>query len=109
MKLIPLLLIIVFLLLGCEQRNELGFGTFNIAWLGDGINDKISRDDKDYNNLKEVIKSLEVDVLALQEIENYASLTKIVDTTKYKIITSFFPRSQKTALIIKKEIIWFLI
>lgn len=92
------------LLIGCSSHNELTIGTFNLEWLGDGINDKNERTDLDYNHIKEVIKTLDLDILALQEIENRNALKKIIDTDKYNILISSYPLKQKTALIINKNI-----
>lgn len=91
-------------LIGCSTQNEIRVGTFNIAWLGDGVNDMIERSNADYENIGNVIKTLDVDILALQEIENRQALQKIVDTNQYQILTSSFPEKQKTALIISKKI-----
>lgn len=104
MRLTFVISLCIFILVGCETDNKLTFGTFNIVWLGDGESDKITRTNKDYTNIKSLIESLEVDVLALQEIENYNALLKVVDTAKYRIITSSYPKNQKTALIINKSI-----
>lgn len=103
MRLIAIIAVCYFLI-SCESQKELTFGTFNIAWLGDGIDDKTPRQPQDYANIKELISSLEVDILALQEIENYDAVTKIVDTNIYRIIIASFPKEQKTALIINKNI-----
>lgn len=92
------------LLIGCSSHNELTIGTFNLEWLGDGINDKNERTVLDYNHIKEVIKTLDLDILALQEIENRNALQKIIDTDKYNILISSYPLKQKTALIINKNI-----
>lgn len=105
MRLIVVIAFCLLFLVGCETDNKLTFGTFNIAWLGDGVDDKSPRMAEDYQNIKSLIESLEVDVLALQEIENYTALQKVVDTTKYRIITSSYPKEQKTALIINKSIV----
>lgn len=100
-----LIVITSFLLLtSCGSKNDITIGTFNIAWLGDGIDDKAPRTPEDIKNISQVIVTLDADILALQEIENTKAIESIVDTAKYNIITSTYPKEQKTALIINKKI-----
>lgn len=102
MRLVILLLSLV--LISCNEPAELTVSTFNIKWLGDGIDDNVYRTDKDYNNISSIISSLDSDILALQEIENREAIEKIIDTNNFAIYTSSFPKEQKTALVINKEI-----
>ena len=102
MRLVFLLLSLV--LISCNEPTELTISTFNIKWLGDGVDDNVYRTDKDYNNITSIISSLDSDVLALQEIENRKAIEKIIDTNQYAIYTSSYPKEQKTALVINKEI-----
>ncbi len=53
-------------------------GTFNIAWMGDGINDRIVRSEADIERIAEVIRDANADVLALQEIENEQALKRVL-------------------------------
>lgn len=100
-----LLVIVSFLLFtSCGTNNEITVGTFNIAWLGDGINDKEPRDKVDLDNISQVIRTINPDILALQEVENVAAIQRVIDTSYYNIITSSYPKEQKTALIINKNI-----
>ncbi|MFA7327151.1 MAG: endonuclease/exonuclease/phosphatase family protein [Candidatus Kapaibacterium sp.] len=100
-----LIVITSFLLLtSCGSNNDITIGTFNIAWLGDGIDDKTPRTHEDIKNISQVISTLDADILALQEIENTKAIESIVDTVKYFIMTSTYPKEQKTALIINKKI-----
>jgi endonuclease/exonuclease/phosphatase family metal-dependent hydrolase len=102
MRLITFLL--ALFLFSCNQPAELTVCTFNIKWLGDGINDNISRSGKDYNNIASVISSLDADIIALQEIENRNAIQKILDTNQHAVYTSSYPKEQKTALVIDKKI-----
>lgn len=102
MKIIYILLLTLFL--GCNEQSHLTFTTFNIKWLGDGVNDNIERSEKDYGNLWNILKSLDSDVIGFQEIENKNALVKVLDTNQYAIITSSYPTEQKTALAIDKKI-----
>lgn len=52
--------------------------TFNIEWLGDGINDRIKRSEKDYQNIAKIIQMINADIFGLQEIENKAALHRII-------------------------------
>lgn len=104
MRLIILISFGFLLLFGCSSYNNISVGTFNLEWLGDGIDDINFRNESDYSHIREVIKTLNVDILALQEVENKFAVQKIVDTNKYNIIISTYPEKQKTALIINKDI-----
>lgn len=104
MRLIILISFGFLLLFGCSSHNNISVGTFNLEWLGDGIDDINFRNESDYSHIREVIKTLNVDILALQEVENKFAVQKIVDTNKYNIIISTYPEKQKTALIINKDI-----
>lgn len=53
-------------------------GTFNIEWLGDGIDDLKRRTDDDYRRIADVINRSGADVLGLQEIENTAAIEKVL-------------------------------
>lgn len=53
-------------------------GTFNMEWLGDGINDRIARTEEDYKRIAEVIESLQFDILGIQEIENSTAVQKVL-------------------------------
>ena len=69
---------------GCKRKtqnhssNIVRIGTFNIAWLGDGINDKILRNEQDFKNIADIIIQSNADVLGVQEIENQVALSCIV-------------------------------
>lgn len=104
MKKLLIVISTILLLASCSNNNDITVGTFNIAWLGDGIDDKTPRTAEDIQNISQVISTLNADVLALQEVENSAAIKAIVDTNKYTIITTSFPKEQKTALIINKKI-----
>lgn len=72
---------IILLLVSCSDRNNdkiLSVGTFNIKWLGDGINDRVERDQEDYKAIADIIRESDVDIMALQEIENREALKMII-------------------------------
>ncbi len=60
------------------EQDNLNIGTFNIQWLGDGIEDIVHRENSDYERIAEVIEDCGADIMALQEIENQAALTKVL-------------------------------
>lgn len=85
--------------------NALVIGTFNIEWLGDGINDRIDRNESDYSRIAKLIEQTDADVLGLQEIENDKALVRLITHLKdydYKI----FPgeSNQNNAVIFKRNI-----
>jgi len=84
MKLI--LLFLVFVLISCNNsklQSDIGettllIGTFNIEWLGDGIDDNNPRTEEDYKNIAFVIEDTGAEILALQEVENVEAIKKII-------------------------------
>ncbi len=70
------------------SKNELTIATFNVEWLGDGINDRKDRTEQDYKTISKIISEMNADVLGLQEIENEATikmLLKYLKGYKYQI------------------------
>lgn len=73
-------ILMLFFIIGCTKKlpesdpTTITIGTFNIAWLGDGIEDRIPRSKKDYSIIAKQIGSSGADILAIQEIENTAAL-----------------------------------
>lgn len=53
--------------------------TFNVEWLGDGIQDTKERASWDYKNLAKVISIINADIVALQEVENEKAIQKVLD------------------------------
>ncbi|MBU3699106.1 MAG: hypothetical protein FGM33_03720 [Candidatus Kapabacteria bacterium] len=53
-------------------------GTFNIEWLGDGVDDLKPRAEEDYKRIADVIDRSGIDVLGVQEIENTAALKRLL-------------------------------
>ncbi len=53
-------------------------GTFNIEWLGDGVDDQKPRTDQECLLIADVISRSGVDVLGVQEIENEAALRRVI-------------------------------
>lgn len=107
--------LVIALLWGCgkkteerlseEQAKEITVGTFNIEWLGDGINDRIDRSEQDYKNIAEVIKQSGVDLIGVEEVENISAMTRVI---KYLPDYSFFlsrdDAPQKVGILFKKNI-----
>lgn len=58
--------------------NTVNIGTFNVEWLGDGVDDKKPRTDQEYLLIADVIARSGVDVLGVQEIENDAALRRVL-------------------------------
>ncbi len=109
------LLLLPLLLFSCAKQttfksspvneNILSVGTFNIAWLGDGIDDTQLRNDSDYKLIAETIHSTNFDVIGLQEIENEAALKRVVNfLPDYKYIVSHSAGKQNVAVLYKDYI-----
>lgn len=80
-------------------------GTFNIEWLGDGVNDKIPRTDAEYLLIADVIARTGVDVMAVQEIENSAALHKVLRYLKdYDGAVGEMGGAQNVGVVYKKGI-----
>jgi exonuclease III len=87
------------------SNDNIIFCTFNIAWLGDGINDKEERNDSDYQNIASILKEINADIFALQEIENIEALNKVLKFLpgyKAQIFDVNIP--QNCAILYKKKI-----
>ncbi|GAB1371612.1 endonuclease/exonuclease/phosphatase family protein [Candidatus Kapaibacterium sp.] len=88
-----------------DKSQTVVVGTFNMEWLGDGNDDRIKRNEKDYQRLAEIIMNLDTDIIGLQEIENEAALKRIM---KYLPDYSYFIGNtgyvQNPAVIYKKDI-----
>lgn len=86
-------------------NNSIIVGTFNIKWLGDGIDDNTPRNQTDINNIANIIKDMDYDILAIQEIENANAIKrilKILPDYKYILSDKFYP--QNIGVIYKKNI-----
>lgn len=86
--------------------NEITIGTFNIEWLGDGINDRLERTEQDYKNIAKIIEDSQCDIIGVQEIENFNALAKLI---KYLPDYSFYvtrdDAPQKVGVIFRKELL----
>ncbi len=63
---------------GYAPDTTVAVGTFNIEWLGDGVDDQKPRTDPDYLLIADVIARMNVDVLGVQEIENEQALQRVL-------------------------------
>ncbi len=84
MKLKVYIFLLFLILIGCESfRNEydenaITMATFNVEWLGDGIEDRNPRNEYDYKRIAEILIDLKADIIGLQEVENDLALEKII-------------------------------
>lgn len=60
------------------DSDHLNVATFNIEWLGDGVDDKVSRTDIDIERIADIIIDSELDIIGLQEIENPKALDRLI-------------------------------
>ena len=110
MRRIILLTSFFILLVSCNTDKDLSqdfitIGTFNIQWLGDGIDDQKTRTDNEIAEIANIIASTDVDILALQEIENQEALNKITKhLPNYKSYVSNLYNKQNVAVIYKNNI-----
>jgi len=71
------------ILAGCQSArvsdpDHVVIGTFNIEWLGDGVDDLKPRTEEDYKNVADLIDRTGADVLGLQEIESKQALDRVL-------------------------------
>jgi len=107
-----LLLLISLLLISCNEKiststnNEyLIIGTFNIEWLGDGIEDNKPRTVEDIKKIADIISSSGMEIIAVQEIENEDALQKIVSQmSNFKFKVANQSGKQKLGIIYKDYI-----
>jgi len=111
MKVLKVLLSLFILLFafGCEDEDPsfkpLRLATFNIEWLGDSVNDRVDRDQQDYENIADVIKSADLDLVALQEIENEAAMDLLLNfLPDYKYQISKSDAQQNLAVLYKDNL-----
>lgn len=105
-KIVLYILAISVLFCSCSVSDSktVTIGTFNIEWLGDGINDKKPRSEADYINIADVIKQTKAGLLVLQEIENETALKKILNYLPgYSYFISKAPGDQKLACIYRDD------
>lgn len=85
--------------------NEIVVGTFNIEWLGDGISDRVDRNEEDYKNIAELIQMSQVELLGIQEVENISAMSRLI---KYLPDYSFYivrdDAPQKVGIIFRKNL-----
>ncbi|MBI3258918.1 MAG: endonuclease/exonuclease/phosphatase family protein [Ignavibacteriae bacterium] len=112
-KIVVLLLIFCWIpsFCGCTKKvqnhssNIVRIGTFNIAWLGDGINDKILRSEHDYKNIADVIQQADADILGIEEIENQVAFARILKYLPgYKFYVGTHGGSQNIGVIYREDI-----
>lgn len=85
--------------------NFITVGTFNIEWLGDGISDQKPRTEDEYAAIANVIKEMNLDILALQEIENQTALNKVmVFLNGYKSVVTNSGGKQNLAILYKSNV-----
>ena len=105
----------ILLSAAAQAGGELTVATWNIAWLGDGIedeklkgntpSDRYLRDADDYARLRAYAESLKADIVALQEIENLDAAKKVFPGNKWNIYISSRKTNpkwaQKTAVAVR--------
>lgn len=80
-------------------------GTWNIEWFGDPNNGP-SNTELQFNNVRRVIETMDLDLYALQEISNVALFKRLVDSlSNYNGFISNYSQSQKVAYLYKASVI----
>ncbi|MBK9250057.1 MAG: endonuclease/exonuclease/phosphatase family protein [Ignavibacteria bacterium] len=95
---------------GCAKSpgnspQKVSIGTFNIGWLGDGIDDKISRTEEDFKRIAGVISESNVDVMGLQEIKNKTAITNVLKyLPDYSYYIGHHGKSQNVCVIFRNDV-----
>jgi predicted extracellular nuclease len=80
-------------------------GTFNVAWLGDGVRDRTDRTEEDYRTIADVIAQSNPDVLGIEEIENGAAVERVLKYLPgYKYFVGKKGAAQNVGVLFKNEI-----
>lgn len=99
--------------IGCNSPSEietdpdvLRIGTFNIAWLGDTVDDYIKRSPNEYKHIADLIIDAKIDILAVQEVENHRAAEILVNLLPgYKFIVSKNGGKQNLCFIYSSDVI----
>ncbi len=87
------------------SKTEIIIGTFNIEWLGDGINDRIERTESDYKNIAKIIEESQCDIVGVQEIENFNAMSKLINHLPgFSFYLSRDDAPQKVGLLFRKDL-----
>lgn len=96
---------------GCTKKdaghspNIVRLGTFNIAWLGDGVDDKITRTEDDFKRIASVIEQTDADVLGLEEIKNSDALRRVLKyIPEYDYYVGTHGHSQNLGVLFRKNV-----
>jgi len=101
---------VVFGLLSCAQpqgapETTATIGTFNMEWLGDGVDDRKPRTDQDYLRIADIVIKSGADVLAVQEVENQAALDKVLRYLEgYRGFVSSGGNQQRVGVIYRADV-----
>ncbi len=79
MKRILIIALAIFLCIPLAHAETIQIGSFSIKYLGDGINDQNPIEDFDLKKLAQIIDLLDMELLAVIEVENKAALDKLVE------------------------------
>ncbi len=104
-------LIAIVLIVSCSKANvktdgeSLVIATFNVEWLGDGIDDLKPRSQQDYARIADVLLNTNADVIGLQEVENEAALNYLLQfMPEYDFYITNDGYKQRNAVLFKRSV-----
>lgn len=100
-------LFISYNLLARINNETLTIATYNMEWLGDGINDNKPRSNDILYKIASILSNLNADVIGVQEVENDAAIKSVVSKMpdyQYYLIGGNKKSKQKVGIIYKKNI-----
>jgi len=114
MKFFNIIILVSFFLSACNNNvvfnNEPKSGlvqiaTFNIEWLGDGVEDNKPRTNSQYQQIAQIISDMGAEVIAVQEIENIQAIDKLlIYLPEYKGFISESEGKQNCGIIYKNSV-----
>ena len=96
------LLILIFTI-PTLAADKLRVATWNIEWLGDGVNDMKPRTATNIQKLQSYVDKLDADIVALQEIENEAAAYSIFNKNKWEVYMSNRNAKQRTGFAVRRD------
>lgn len=82
------------------RSQTLRLGTFNMEWLGDGVDDNTPRSNSEMRQIAKFLLSTNLDIIAVQEIENDEAIKRVVSNMPgYRFIISSQKNKQRVGFV----------
>jgi endonuclease/exonuclease/phosphatase family metal-dependent hydrolase len=106
---LPAVSAVVLAACGTAERTTpadvLVIGTFNMEWLGDGVDDRKPRSTEDYKRIARAVEAMHADVIGVQEVENIAALQRVLSYLPgYAAVVGTGGREQNVGFLYRTDI-----